>query len=81
MAALSSLAVFCRCATSMRSPTGLDLASSNASRATVRSGKQEKERWRGPCQLQQVDSRVLAATVHWGAYVTMCNEGGACVSM
>jgi hypothetical protein len=37
MAAFSSLAVFWRCDTSMRSPTGLDLASSNASRATVRS--------------------------------------------
>ena len=39
MAALSSLAVFCRCATSIRSATGQLRASSNASSATVRSAR------------------------------------------
>ena len=43
MAALSSLAVFWRCAMSMRSATGLAATSSNASNATVRSAAQGKD--------------------------------------
>jgi len=42
MAALSSLAVFCRCATSIRSATGQLRASSNASSATVRSARRTR---------------------------------------
>eukprot|EP00983_Pelagomonas_calceolata_P059590 1145986-Pelagomonas_calceolata.AAC.2 len=42
IAAFSSLAVFCRCASCMRSPTGEEWGSLKASRATVRSARMER---------------------------------------